>query len=218
MASRSEEDHLKAVYALVQTSHGASTKAIADRLCIKASSVTVMMKKLADQGLLKHEPYHGVELTPAGLALALKLVRKHRLWETFLVDRLGFGWDEVHEVAEELEHVASEKLIDRLDDYLGRPGFDPHGDAIPDRNGRIRKRKTKALQECTAGETVRILAVSSTTDELLRLLDGKGLRLGTALTVLEVHAFDGSLDIKPRNGAAFSLSKEVSQHLRVEPV
>ncbi len=218
MASRSEEDHIKAVYALMRSGTSASTKDIAERLGIKASSVTVMLKKLAEKGLLKHEPYYGVKLTPKGQELALKLVRKHRLWETFLVERLGFDWDEVHEVAEELEHVASEKLTDRLDDYLGRPGFDPHGDPIPDRNGRIRSRKTKALLDCTAGDEVRILAVSETTDGLLRLLGAKGLRIGTVLTVQEVHPFDGSMDVKPKSGAAFSLSKDVSHHLQVEIV
>lgn len=217
MATRSEEDHIKAVHTLTRSGESASTKDIADRLRIKASSVTVMLKKLADKGLLKHEPYYGVTLTPKGQELALKLIRKHRLWETFLVERLKFDWDEVHDVAEELEHVASEKLTDRLDEYLGRPAYDPHGDPIPDRNGRIRSRKSKPLDQCVAGDLVRILAVSETTDGLLRLLSSKGLRIGTQLTVQEVHAFDGSMDIKPKSGAAFSLSKEVSRHLQVEP-
>ena len=218
MHSRSEEDHIKAVYALVRSGQSAGTKDIADRLGIKASSVTVMLKKLAEKSLLKYEPYYGVKLTPKGQELALKLVRKHRLWETFLVERLGFEWDEVHEVAEELEHVTSEKLIDRLDEYLGHPGFDPHGDPIPDRSGRIRSRKSKPLLACAAGDVVRILAVSETTDGLLRLLGSKGLRIGTVITVQETHAFDGSMDVKPKSGAAFSLSKEVSHHLQVEPV
>lgn len=216
MLSRSEEDHLKAVYALLQDGDAALTKDIAGRLRTKASSVTDMLKKLADKGLLRHEPYYGVKLTAKGRTHALQLVRRHRLWETFLVQRLGFGWDEVHDVAEQLEHVADVKLTDRLDDYLGNPGFDPHGDPIPDRNGRIRERKTQRLDACKHGEVVKIAAVSETTDGLLRLLDSKGLRIGSQLTVMEVHAFDGSIDIKPKNGAAFSVSKEVSHHLQVE--
>ena len=215
--TRSEEDHLKAIYALLQDGESAFTKDIADRLRTKASSVTDMLKKLAEKGLLKHAPYHGVKLTARGQAHALQLVRRHRLWETFLVQRLGFGWDEVHDVAEQLEHVPGDQLIDRLDHYLGRPAFDPHGDPIPDRQGRIRTRRTQRLDVCNSGDMVRIAAVSGTTDALLRLLDAKGLRIGTQLTVQEVHPFDGSMDIKPRNGAAFSLSKEVSQHLQVEP-
>ena len=218
MLTRSEEDHLKAVYSLLQEGDNAQTKDIAQRLSTKASSVTDMLKKLAEKGLLKHQPYHGVKLTAKGRGHALQLVRRHRLWETFLVQQLGFGWDEVHAVAEQLEHVASTKLIDRLDDHLGNPGFDPHGDPIPDRQGRIRTRKTERLSECGNGAHVRIAAVSETTDGLLRLLDSKGLRIGSQLTVLEVHAFDGSLDIKPKNGAAFSLSQDVCHHLQVETI
>lgn len=216
MLSRSEEDHLKAVHRLLQDGTTAGTKDIAERLHIKASSVTVMLKKLAQKGLLKHEPYHGVRLTAKGLGTALKLVRKHRLWETFLVQRLGFGWDEVHEVAEQLEHVSSDKLTDSLDDYLGNPAYDPHGDAIPDRNGRIRERRTQRLAVCKPGDQVRLAAVSETADGLLRLLDSRGLRIGSQLMVQEVHGYDGSVDVKPRNGAAFSLSKEVAMHLQVE--
>ncbi|MBK6541561.1 MAG: metal-dependent transcriptional regulator [Flavobacteriales bacterium] len=214
--TRSEEDHLKAVYALLQDGESAFTKDIAARLNTKASSVTDMLKKLAEKGFLKHEPYYGAKLTAKGTAHALTLVRKHRLWETFLVERLSFGWDEVHEVAEQLEHISSPKLVDRLDDYLGNPRFDPHGDPIPDRQGKLRVRKTKRLDTCTTGDTVRIAAVSETTDGLLRLLDSKGLRIGSVLTVQELHAFDGSMDVKPKSGAAFSLSKDVSHHLQVE--
>lgn len=216
MLSRSEEDHLKAVYALLQEGDKAFTKDIAERLRTKASSVTDMLKKLAEKKLLKHEPYYGAQLTAKGEALALQLVRRHRLWETFLVARLGFGWDEVHDVAEQMEHVVSEKLIDRLDDYLGKPAFDPHGDPIPDKLGRLRTRKTRRLDTCRPGETVRIAAVSGTTDGLLRLLGAKGLRIGSTLSVQRVHAFDGSMDVKLRSGPAFSLSRDVSHHLQVE--
>jgi DtxR family Mn-dependent transcriptional regulator len=218
MLSRSEEDHLKAVYGLLQDGASASTKDISDRLGIKASSVTVMLKKLAAKGLLKHEPYYGVKLTAKGASTALKLVRRHRLWETFLVQRLGFGWDEVHEVAEQLEHVSSDKLTDSLDDYLGTPAFDPHGDPIPDRNGRIRQRSTRRLTACKPGENVRLAAVSETTDGLLRLLDVRGLRIGSQITVQEVHAFDGSMDVKPKSGPVFNLSKDVAHHLQVEAI
>lgn len=216
MLTRAEEDHLKAVRALSEEAGKAFTNAIAERLQTKASSVTDMLKKLADKGLLKHEPYHGARLTAKGQRAALQLVRKHRLWETFLVERLGFGWDEVHEVAEQLEHVASDKLTDKLDEYLGHPAFDPHGDPIPDALGRIRARSTRRLAACAPGEAVRIAAVSETTDGLLRLLDAKGLRIGSKLTVQEVHAFDGSMDVRPAAGAAFSLSKDVCHHLQVE--
>jgi DtxR family Mn-dependent transcriptional regulator len=216
MLTRSEEDHLKAIHALLQAGDSAFTNDIAARLSTKASSVTDMLKRLAAKKLLRHAPYHGATLTAKGEGIALQLVRRHRLWETFLVQRLGFGWDEVHEVAEQLEHVASDKLVDKLDEYLGHPAFDPHGDPIPDRRGRIRERKTTRLSACAPGAHVRIAAVSETTDGLLRLLDAKGLRIGTELIIQDVHAFDGSIDVKPRSGSAFSLSKEVSHHLQVE--
>lgn len=215
--TRSEEDHIKAIHTLTRRDGRAATNAISERLSTKASSVTDMLKKLAEKRLLKHEPYYGAKLTLKGEAVALQLVRRHRLWEAFLVDRLGFGWDEVHEVAEQMEHVVSEKLVDKLEAYLGHPHFDPHGDPIPDKHGRIRQRKTKSLDSCGPGESVRIVAVSETTDGLLRLLDSKGLRIGTTLVVQEVHAFDGSMDVKPKSGSAFSLSKDVSDHLQVEP-
>lgn len=214
--TRSEEDHLKAIRTLLQVDESAFTKDISDHLRTKASSVTDMLKKLADKGLVKHEPYYGAKLTARGQAIALQLVRRHRLWETFLVERLGFGWDEVHDVAEQMEHVDNDKLTDKLDEYLGRPHFDPHGDPIPDKHGKIRQRKTRRLDTCKPGDSVRIAAVSETTDGLLRLLGAKGLRIGTVLSVQEVHSFDGSMDVKPTSGSAFSLSKDVSHHLQVE--
>ncbi|HRH39004.1 MAG TPA: metal-dependent transcriptional regulator, partial [Flavobacteriales bacterium] len=216
MLTRSEEDHIKAVHSLLGEGDAAFTKDIAARLNTKASSVTAMLKKLAAKKLLKHEPYYGVRLTAKGSSLALLLVRRHRLWETFLVERLGFGWDEVHEVAEQMEHVASEKLVNKLDDYLGRPAFDPHGDPIPDRNGRINTRRTKRIDTCAPGTSVRIAAVTSTTDALLRLLASKGLRIGTSLKLMAVHEYDGSIDVKLSTGRAFGVSKDVCKHLQVE--
>ncbi len=218
MLTRSEEDHLKAVYALLQDGDSAFTKDIAGRLHTKASSVTDMLKKLADKGLLKHEPYYGVKLTAKGRTHALQLVRRHRLWETFLVERLGFDWAEVHDVAEQLEHISSEKLVDGLDAYLGHPAFDPHGDPIPDRSGRVQERDTRPLTTCIAGERVRIAWVGESNDALLHLLSEKGLRLGSILTVDTVHAFDGSLDVRVRSGSHLTLSAQVAHHLQMETV
>jgi DtxR family Mn-dependent transcriptional regulator len=218
MLTRSEEDHVKAVHALLQDGSSAFTKDIAERLGTKASSVTVMLKKLADKGLLKHEPYHGAKLTAKGQAAALKLVRKHRLWETFLVERLGFGWDEVHEVAEQMEHVSSDKLTDSLDDYLGNPRFDPHGDPIPDRNGKVQARNIKPLTNCTVGERVRIAAVKDPSDPLLHLLDEKGIGIGMIFDVHARQAFDGSLELRSKQGPVNSLSSLVAAQLLVEPV
>ncbi|MBZ0207543.1 MAG: metal-dependent transcriptional regulator [Flavobacteriales bacterium] len=216
MLTRSEEDHIKAVHALLQDGATAGTKDLAEKLNIKASSVTVMLKKLAEKGLLKHEPYYGVKLTAKGKAAALKLVRKHRLWETFLVERLGFKWNEVHEVAEQLEHVSSEKLTDSLAEYLGDPAFDPHGDPIPDRDGRMTERDTRPLTECSAGMHVRIAAVKDGSDDLLHLLDGKGLSIGMTFEVKARHAFDGSVELQSGKTMLLTLSAQVAAHLLVE--
>lgn len=217
MLTRSEEDHIKAVHALLGADASASTKDIADKLNIKASSVTVMLKKLAEKGLLKHEPYYGVKLTAKGRAEALKLIRKHRLWETFLVDRLGFRWDEVHEIAEQLEHVRSGKLTDCLADYLGDPAFDPHGDPIPDRDGNMPEREVKVLTDCAAGLRVRIAAVQNGSDALLQLLAQKGIGIGKVFTVTGQQDFDQSVELSSADGTPFSLSAQVASHLLVQP-
>ncbi len=215
--TRSEEDHLKAVHALVQEGAAAGTKDLADRLGTRSSSVTVMLKKLAAKGLLKHEPYYGVKLTAKGKAAALKLVRKHRLWETFLVDRLGFGWDEVHEVAEQLEHVRSEKLTEKLAEYLGDPAYDPHGDPIPDRAGNMPLRDVKALSDCNAAARVRIVAVEDGSDALLQLLAQKGIGIGKVFTLVGRQDFDQSVELSSADGAMLSLSARVASHLLVQP-
>lgn len=216
MLSRSEEDHIKAVHSLNQTGENASTTDIAERLGIKASSVTVMLKKLAEKGLMDHEPYRGVMLTSQGITVALKLVRKHRLWETFLVERLGFGWDEVHDVAEQMEHVSSDKLTNSLDDYLGNPAFDPHGDPIPDRNGKITKRDIRPLTEHAVGDRIRIAAVKDPIDSLLHLLDQKGIGIGMVFTIGSRLEFDGSLELHSKKGPVQMLSAQVAGQLMVE--
>lgn len=218
MLSRSEEDHLKAVHALVDAGRAASTGGLADRLGTKASSVTVMVQRLAEKGLVKYAPYYGVKLTSKGKAEALKLVRKHRLWETFLVGHLGFGWDEVHEVAEQLEHVRSEPLTDRLAEFLGNPAFDPHGDPIPDRQGRLPERQTEELSGCSPGAQVRVAAVKDGTDELYQLLDRMGIAIGKSFTVAGNQPFDGSMELCGRDGRSLSLSAKVAGHLLVETV
>lgn len=214
--TRSEEDHLKAIHTLVTDGGRASTNAISERLNTKASSVTDMLKKLAEKGLVKHAPYHGATLTAKGGTIALRLIRKHRLWETFLVSRLGFGWNEVHEVAEELEHVSSEKLVEKLDEYLGRPAFDPHGDPIPDRHGRMKKRTLKRLTEVPIGEAVRIVAVEHHSDALLGHLDQVGIAIGMSLKVSARLEFDGSMELRAKSGPVYALSAQVAHHLFVE--
>ena len=216
MLSRSEEDHIKAIHSLGQANAKANTKDLAEKLGIKASSVTVMVQRLAEKGLAKYEPYYGVKLTSKGKVEALKLVRKHRLWETFLVEHLGFGWDEVHELAEQLEHVRSTELTDRLAAFLGDPAFDPHGDPIPDRQGRLPDRRTEVLSECAPGAQVRMAAVKDGSDELYQLLDSKGISIGLSFTVAASQSFDGSMELTGKDGQCISLSAKVAGHLLVE--
>lgn len=217
MLSRSEEDHIKAVHALVQEGKAAGTKDVADRLGTKASSVTVMLKKLAAKGLLRHEPYYGATLTAKGRTFALKLVRNHRLWETFLVQRLGFGWDEVHDLAEQLEHVRSTELTDRLSAFLRHPEFDPHGDPIPDPQGRLPKRRSLPLGECPPGSRVRLVAVKDGSDTLLQLLGQKGLRIGMRMKVAARESFDASMEVVIGRSTRQVLSRQVAAQLLVEP-
>lgn len=217
MLSRSEEDHIKAVHALAQEGTAAGTKDVAGRLGTKASSVTVMLKKLAAKGLLRHEPYYGVKLTTKGRTAALMLVRNHRLWETFLVQHLGFGWDEVHELAEQLEHVRSTALTERLAAFLGHPEFDPHGDPIPDPQGRLPERLSTPLADCPPGSSVRMVAVQDGSDALLQLLDQKGLRIGLRLKVAAREAFDASMEVIIGKNTRLVLTRQVAAHLLVVP-
>ena len=192
--SVSQEDYIKAIYHLGQTDgEHVSTKALADNLNIKSSSTTDMVKKLAAEGLIHYKRYNGVRLTDEGQRLALTIVRKHRLWETFLVSKLEFSWDEVHEIAEQLEHVKSPELIKRLDEFLGFPMFDPHGDPIPDENGQIRELHETALATLNVGQKAVVVGVKDHSGEFLRLLEQRGILIGSELNVLERYQFDDSM-------------------------
>jgi DtxR family Mn-dependent transcriptional regulator len=185
--SKQREDHIKALYALGESLGGpkawVSTNCMADHLGVKAPSVTSMVQVLQELGWVEHRPYRGARLTVVGRRLALNLVRKHRLWETFLVERLGFGWEEVHDIAEQLEHIDSVKLVDRLDDYLGRPKIDPHGDPIPDGKGLFSDdRSLRSPSDMVAGDVGRIAAVQRDDAALLSLLKSHGVAMGTEWT------------------------------------
>ena len=195
LLTRSEEDHIKAIFSLEEAGEVAFTNAIAERLRTKASSVTSMVLKLAEKGLLSHRPYRGASLTRKGRSLATALVRKHRLWETFLVERLGFGWEEVHEVAEQLEHIHSVKLIDKLDEYLAFPSTDPHGEPIPGRDGQMKERAWKRLSELKSGSMGRVAAVNDRSPAFLKYLSRQQIGIGTRLRVVERNTHDGSLAV-----------------------
>ena len=216
MRTSSEEDYLKAIYALSNNSDGASTNALANHLNMKASSITDMLKKLSDKGWVHYEKYKGASLNIDGKAIALSIVRKHRLWETFLVNKLNFKWDEVHEIAEQLEHIKSNELVDRLDDFLGNPKFDPHGDPIPNKDHEITdSRKRSYLSEVKINREVIIIGVKDSSAQLLQYLEKENMVLGKHISVLEIHDFDKSLRIAI-NGKELNISERVAQNVLVQ--
>ncbi len=218
MPSHTEENYLKAVFKLAEAEPdtvGVSTNRIAAALDTRAASVTDMLRRLAEKGLLAYERYRGVQLTPAGRQVALLTIRKHRLWEVFLVQQLGFSWDEVHEVAEELEHVQSPLLMRRLDAFLGHPTLDPHGDPIPTEDGAMRRPSTRLLADLLAGEGGTLAAVRNTSVPFLQYLAKAGLQLGTEIKVIEKVAFDNSLEISLNCERNAFISAEVSRNLFV---
>ncbi|GAC1377941.1 MAG: metal-dependent transcriptional regulator [Hymenobacter sp.] len=216
MPSHTEENYLKAIYKLAEAepgTAGVSTNRIAAALATRAASVTDMLRRLADKHLLAYERYRGVQLTPEGQRLALLTIRKHRLWEVFLVQQLGFSWDEVHEVAEELEHVQSPLLMRRLDAFLGHPALDPHGDPIPAEDGAMRRPAHRLLADLCVGERGTLAAVKNTSTPFLQYLDKVGLQLGALVEVLDKAIFDNSFELKVNHERITLISAEVSRNL-----
>ena len=196
MRSISTEDYIKAIYKLERDGGKVTTSALALQLQLADASITDMIKKLSEKGLIHYERYQGVGLTASGKRMALKIVRRHRLWEMYLVRFLGFSWDQVHDEAERLEHVTSEKLEQRLDNALGFPHNDPHGDPIPTVNGELDHPKYTALAECREGDVVRVLRVSDDDSEMLQHASKLGVELNKKLIVKEKRSFDGSMLVR----------------------
>ncbi|THD69121.1 metal-dependent transcriptional regulator [Robertkochia marina] len=192
----SEEDYLKTIYHLSRNNQELiATNAIAGRMDTKASSVTDMLKKLAEKGLITYKKYQGAGLTEKGQVMAAKIVRRHRLWEVFLVEKLQFSWDEVHDIAEELEHIKSEKLIEKLDDFLNHPRFDPHGDPIPDKNGVIKSMVKVPIASASEGERGLVVGVKNSSSEFLQYLDKMQIALGMEISIIRREPFDNSVEI-----------------------
>lgn len=215
MLSLSEENYLKCIYHLAQDGAAVSTNAIAEQLNTKPASVTDMIRKLDKKGVISYRKYQGVTLSPTGISEALYVIRKHRLWEVFLVEKLKFHWDEVHDVAEQLEHIKSPLLIERLDKFLGHPQYDPHGDPIPDENGNLKAKALLPLSDLEVNSSGLITSVKDTDTKFLQYLDKLGAYLGAKIKVTEKVEFDGSMEIMIDNKRSVFISREVSQNILI---
>jgi len=215
MLSLTEENYLKAIYHLSDGgSKSVLTNELAEAMSTKAASVTDMIKKLSAKEVITYEKYYGVNVTVKGKAQALMVIRKHRLWETFLVEKLGFTWDEVHEVAEQLEHINSPRLIEKLDEFLGFPKVDPHGDPIPDHKGKLKIQPQITIDQLAIGYQGKIAAVKDSDSNLLKYLDKIGAKPGTTIKILGKEEYDDSMEILINDHRIF-ISKEVSQNILV---
>jgi DtxR family Mn-dependent transcriptional regulator len=214
----SEENYLKIIYHLsTGANKGVTTNAIASEMESKPSSVTDMVQKLAEKGLVEYKKYQGVSLTEEGRFTALMIVRKHRLWEVFLLEKLDFSWDEVHDVAEQLEHIKSEKLTNKLEEFLDFPTEDPHGDPIPDRDGNIKKVDKKLLSEVPAGKRVICVGVKDSSSAFLQYLDKQQIALGSGIEVVSREDFDQSLTLLVKDRQLL-VSNKIASNLFVKVV
>ncbi len=212
----SEEDYIKTIYHLGKGKNtSVSTNAVAEQMKTKPSSVTDMIKKLSEKGLVNYKKYQGVRLSESGERTALSIVRKHRLWEVFLVDKLDFSWDEVHDVAEQLEHIKSEKLIDKLDQLLGFPKVDPHGDPIPSKEGLFNKASKHLLNEVSLGTSGLCIGVKDSSAPFLKFLDKNRIALGDTIKVIDKEEFDDSLLIEI-NERQFRISQQIASNLFIQ--
>ncbi|MBL7843447.1 MAG: metal-dependent transcriptional regulator [Cyclobacteriaceae bacterium] len=215
MLSFTEENYLKTIYHLSDSGlKSVLTNEIAEAIQTKPASVTDMVKKLAIKNLISYEKYYGVKITRQGKTEALNIIRKHRLWETFLVEKLGFNWGEVHEVAEQLEHIQSPLLIEKLDEFLGFPSADPHGHPIPDKNGKFKVARQIPLAEAI-GKKVVARAVKNSSPAFLDYLSKIGVYIGATLQVIDKMDFDGSLEIQIDAKKKVYISKEASENILV---
>jgi len=212
--SKTEENYLKAIFSITEKGQSsASTNSISHQMQTSAASVTDMVKRLAKKKLVIHESHKGVHLTESGNQIATMLVRRHRLWEVFLVEKLNFLWDEVHEIAEELEHIKSKELMKRLDDFLGNPKFDPHGDPIPDADGKFATRAQVSLNELEEGEKGVVVGVQESSTPFLKYLNQLGVSLGSEVKVLEKYDYDNSAKILLNKKSEIVITGKVCQNL-----
>lgn len=219
MNSFTEENYLKAIYKLIERKGDTvSTNAIAETMKTKAASVTDMLKKLSLKKLINYQKYQGVTLSEKGEKIALSIIRKHRLWEMFLVEKLHFKWDEVHDVAEQLEHINSDKLIEQLDKFLNFPKTDPHGDPIPDAKGKLKSPKSIPLSTFQKNDCCQLTGVIDHSPAFLQFLDNSGISLGDEIKIKEVITFDLSLQITVNKQHTLFISKQIAENLLVQKI
>jgi DtxR family transcriptional regulator, Mn-dependent transcriptional regulator len=211
----SEENYIKSIYHLQQDTGMVNTNSLAAEMQTKAASVTDMLKKLSAKKILQYEKYKGFKLTDGGKKVALSVVRKHRLWEYFLVEKLGFEWDKVHDIAEELEHISSNELIEKLQLFLGNPSFDPHGDPIPDSNGKIPKLNQLNLSGLSLNKTAVVSSVTNQSPQMLEMLKHYSIGIGTGIKILKRFEFDGSLEIKILKQTPCIISEAIAKNIFV---
>ncbi len=213
--SNTEENYLKAIYRLSDKGKKVSTNALAGDMSTTPASVNDMLKKLSLKELIVHIKYKGATISSSGKREALTIIRKHRLWEVFLVETLGFKWDEVHEIAEQLEHIKSPQLVERLDQFLGHPVIDPHGDPIPDKDGNFNVGPSVPLSELKIGQQGILTSVGNDDPKLLQYLDRIKLRLGVHLTIIDIVEFDNSFEIKTDDHECLFLSNQIATLLLI---
>jgi DtxR family Mn-dependent transcriptional regulator len=215
MNSLNEENYLKALLNLSQADGEVNVKDLSKHLDIKMPSVTSMMKKMADKGLVHYESYKPLRLTEKGITEAALIIRKHRLTEMFLVEKMGFRWDEVHDIAEQMEHIKSPEFFLRMDEILGFPKFDPHGSPIPDKNGKMLWTSWSKLSECQVGDKITIVAVTKSSEDFLKFLNSREIALGLEMTILSIEPFDKTMVVRYENHEAETLSATVCERLLV---
>ncbi len=214
MYTLAEENYLKEIYHLSASGKTeVPTNAIAEKLKTTPASVTDMIKKLSQKGLIIYKKYQGVNISPEGKAHALKIIRKHRLWETFLVKKLSFCWDEVHEVAEQLEHIQSSLLVERLDKFLGYPEFDPHGEPIPSATGELKAQEKVLLAHMQPGQEGKVTAVEDSDNNFLQYLDKIGIAIGVTLKIMEEIAYDQSMLLVIDGQREIYISQQASKNI-----
>jgi len=218
MITLTEENYIKAIYHLSNNgTENVNTNAIAEAMSTKASSATDMIKKLSEKNYADYKKYQGVTLTEKGKRVAVNIIRKHRLWEVFLVEKLNFTWDEVHEVAEHLEHIKSDKLIDELDAFLEHPTHDPHGDPIPDKDGNFQHIDKIVLAKANIGVPYKCVGVDDTSTAFLQYLDSNGIALGTMITVMHKEPYDNSVKIQLKD-SEIVVSQSVAKNLYLKKI